>query len=183
MQRLHGMLLRLGSVRVQNQRAKVGVRTQRTRREKEYKKGQLQMVKLFAAFFTTSFLTAVVAFVFGYIGGNVFSSISYLTILSRSILLPLMEVYLTHEVRSAILNTFFGRYGDTHTHSSCCKGPHSEGSQEAGNALTSVFPESGGKNAASALSTESGVEEADGTLTPNKSGGDAPTSSSMETAA
>ena len=116
MRRFHGMLFRLGSVRFQSQRTK---EIQRTRREKEYKKGQLQMVKLFAAFFTTSFLTAVVAFVFSLVGGNNFSLISYLAILSHSILLPLMEVYLTHEVRSAILNTFFARCGGTHTH--CCK--------------------------------------------------------------
>ena len=117
LRRFHGMLSRFGSVRVQTQSATKD-KVQKGR-EKEYKKGQLQIVKLFAAFFTTSFLTAIAAFAFGLVGSNVFSLLSYLTILSRSILLPLMEVYLTHEVRSAILNTFFARCGGTHTH--CCK--------------------------------------------------------------
>ena len=84
------------------------------------------------------------AIAFNYVGGNVYSFISYLLILSRSILLPLMEVYLTHEVRSAILNTFFARCGGTHTH--CCKRSHSKGSQEAGNALAPAFLQSGGEN-------------------------------------
>ena len=172
--KLHGVLSHFGSTRVQTQRTKV--RVQKRRDPKEYKKGQLQLVKLFAAFFATSFLTAFVVIVCGSFRSNASKLISYLTVLSHSILLPLMEVYLTQETRSAILNVF-ARCSGTHTH--CCKRPHY--SEEAGNACTPAFPESrvknesflesGGKSAEG--TTESGAEKAKSIQSPDSSGGGA----------
>ena len=76
-----------------------------------YNKGQLQLVKVFGAIFVFDMLTVVPFIAFGIavliIGGvspavTLLHPVSYLLMLSRSVIYPVLETYLTYETRQVI---------------------------------------------------------------------------------
>ena len=80
--------------------------------QKKYKRSQLQMLKVFGAIFTVSLL-AILPFAAAGILVPIFGEasavpllyvyhISYIMVLSKSVIYPLLESYLTHETRNAL---------------------------------------------------------------------------------
>lgn len=79
---------------------------------RNYAKSQLQLVKVFGAIFAASLVTVLPSVVFGIsipISGNGDSVIrsylyviAYITVLSKSVIHPILEAYTTHEIRSVI---------------------------------------------------------------------------------
>lgn len=83
---------------------------------KEYSKSQLQLVKVFGLIFAAGVLTLVPAVIVGFIGaalqlrhGGGMSSVTfststaYILLLSRAVIFPILEVCLTHKIRSTIM--------------------------------------------------------------------------------
>lgn len=85
---------------------------------KDYTESQLQLVKVFGAIFTVCLLTIIPFVVFGIsvaiIGSKmsvittILHPISYLSMMSRSVLHPILEAYMTSETRAAISKFCWG---------------------------------------------------------------------------
>lgn len=81
---------------------------------KSYNKSQLQLVKVFGAIFAVSMLTIIPFVIFGIsilVLGNersviktILQPISYISMLSRSVIHPLLEAYMNYETRDVISN-------------------------------------------------------------------------------
>ncbi len=82
--------------------------TDRTGVSSSYKKSQLQLVKVFGAIVTASVLTLIPAvispFSIPFLGvePSPFYSVAYLSLLSKSVIHPILEAYMTHEIREVL---------------------------------------------------------------------------------
>jgi hypothetical protein len=87
----------------------------------KYKQDQLQMVKVFGGIFTASSLTAVPAISLGVAilfsaYTNWFATAAYLSVLSKSVVHPIVESYMTYETRETISEIF----SDCRKKKCCC---------------------------------------------------------------
>ena len=115
---------------------------------KDYNNSQLQLVKVFGAIFTASLLTVfplvVLTFTEPFLGDNklfplqYLYPVAYISLLSKSVIHPILESYLTPETRdiiSKVLSCKRARKNLAHSGSSCTEAGTDEGSLKAKNML------------------------------------------------
>lgn len=119
---------------------------------REYNKSQLQLVKVFGVIFITSLLTifpTTVVVILGAISSSIipqsFFPIAYITILSKSVIHPIIESYMTREIYEV---TFLP----------CMRRCHCSGSTRANARISATNP---------VFSKSSDLPEAEGTAIPN----------------
>jgi hypothetical protein len=103
-----------GRMRVDTEANSKGMRSQKSSGLVQYKRGQLQLLKVFGAIFTVSFI-ALLPFISAGVLIPIFDDnadvipvhityrISYIMVLAKSVIYPILESYMTRETRDAFL--------------------------------------------------------------------------------
>ena len=107
------------------------IQTPNTRSDilRSYNKSQLQLVKVFGAIVTVSLLTAFLAVVGGVFSTyaritsetaiNIYHTIAIIFVFSKPVLHPIMESYMTHEIRSVISKSCRSCFARIRSHRPC----------------------------------------------------------------